>query len=146
MTFSNYVRIGVSHINKPLESSLLYLTKSQFQNEKNYALLTGKVNNIISIELQYNEPTFRGKEWFEKRLGTIDRLNTLVTTTPGEDYRIFFRYNNSLDQSFTNQHLNIRITSNHDYCYQGTGFKTIHNRKIRLLYKNEIEHLLKLKN
>ena len=38
--------------------------QSQYNNEQNFAILTGKVNDIIVIDLDNKDPTFIGLNWF----------------------------------------------------------------------------------
>lgn len=73
--------------------------KNNFTTEdnKNIAILTGKVNNIIVVDIDRpKENELDGLEYFEKNVCKLDSLNTLITKTPGGGYHIYFKYNEKI--------------------------------------------------
>ena len=69
------------------------LKESKYNNEDNFAVLTGKTNDIIVIDLDRKDTEFIGLEWFENNIGKISDIDTLVTKTINNGYHIFFKYN-----------------------------------------------------
>jgi hypothetical protein len=65
------------------------MTKSSYKDEKHFAILTGKINDIIVIDLDFKEKEFVGLQWFEDIFGAIDTQDTLVTKTNGKTIRYF---------------------------------------------------------
>ena len=68
-------------------------TESKYNGEANFAILTGKTNDIIVIDLDNKDPEFIGKKWFEENFGSLESCNTLVTETMNKGYHIYFKYN-----------------------------------------------------
>ena len=62
------IKIGVNFPkeNVKLPSKWNKITKSIYNNEKNYAILTGKINNIIVVDLDNKDPEFTALKWFEE--------------------------------------------------------------------------------
>ena len=60
------------------------LKESEYNGEDNYAILTGKVNDIIVVDLDKNKErgTWESVDWFESKFGRIMDQRTLVTRTP----------------------------------------------------------------
>lgn len=155
--FENLLKIGVTFPKKnvKLPKNWPNITKSIYDNKlhKNFAILTGKSNNIIIIDLDNKDPTFKGLVWFEKNFGKISDINTLVTKTVNGGYHIYFKYTN-LITNITSKEFNIDILSDKRCCYQGEGYPVISDSdsdnengtsKIRDLTNSEIIKVLSLK-
>ena len=74
------------------------VTKSIYNNEDNFSVLTGKVNDIIVIDLDNKKPGFKGLVWFEENFGELKNINTLVTKSFRNGYHIFFKYNKNIEK------------------------------------------------
>lgn len=135
----NFIKIGVKFPkeNVKLPSKWNKITESIYNNEKNFAVLTGKINNIIVVDLDNKEETFKGKIWFEKHFGKIELQKTLITTTINGGYHIFFKYCDKI-KNMNNKKLHIDILSDNKCCYQGEHYNIINNDKIRELTEDEI--------
>jgi Bifunctional DNA primase/polymerase, N-terminal len=103
MVFEDYVRIGVTFPKKDvkLPKNWPNLKNSVYNGEKNFAVLTGKVNNVIVVDLDRKDEDFVALKWFEDIFGDINRIDTLVTKTINGGYHIFFRYNSKLKKQIT---------------------------------------------
>ena len=140
-----FIKIGV-HFPKEqvrLPNNWNKITKSIYNNEKNYAILTGKINDIIVIDLDLKEDSFIGKEWFEKCFGKIKDQRTLVTTTINNGYHIFFKYTSKI-KNINNKHMHVDILSDNKCCYQGEHYDIINNYDIKELTNEQIDYIHQL--
>jgi hypothetical protein len=141
MAFEEMVKIGVKF---PKDKVILpkgwnKFTHSKYNNEKNYAILTGKTNNIVVIDLDNKEETFKGLKWFEGRFGEIGEVKTLVSKTINNGYHVYFKYNENIKSRINWKGMNIDILSDDRCCYEGEGYDLLSNEKIRELSHEEVE-------
>lgn len=122
------------------------ITSSIYSAEPNYAILTGKINDLIVIDLDNKDPDFIGLHWFEKNFSTIDNINTLVTKTINNGYHIYFKYNNKLSNKINMFNLNIDILTDKRCVYEGFRYNVVNNSIIRELTDDELVKLLDNKN
>jgi len=144
--FNSMVKIGVTFpkSNVKLPKNWISLTESIYANEVNFAVLTGKINNIIVIDLDKKSDDFEALIWIEDNLGPINDINTLVTKTINNGYHIFFKYTPKLKNSINCGNKHIDILSNKKCCYQGQGYDIILDNAIRALTEEEIKLFLQL--
>lgn len=123
--FENFIKFGVifpkSNVKFPKEWQKL--TISQYNNEENYAILTGKINNIIVIDLDI-KGNILSIEWFEKYFCKINDINTLTTKSINGGYHIFYKYSDSI-KSTSFKEYNVDILSDNRCCFQGQGYEII---------------------
>jgi phage/plasmid-associated DNA primase len=141
MSFDRMVRIGITFPKEKVKLPIGWnkFTQSQYNNEKNFAVLTGKVNNIVVIDLDNKEETFKGLTWFENKFGEIDKVSTLVTKTIRNGYHVYFKYNENIKSKINWNGMNIDILSDDRCCYEGEGYDIVRNEKIRELSEEELE-------
>lgn len=137
----NMVKIGVlfPKNNVKLPKGWNKFTESRYNNEKNYAILTGKINNCIVIDLD-NKDDFIGLKWFKQVFG---EFNTFTTKSINGGYHIFFKYSDKI-KNIANKKIHIDILSDERCCYQGDGYDIVNNTELRELQDNEINEILKL--
>jgi P4 family phage/plasmid primase-like protien len=116
------------------------ITSSKYHGEDNFAVLTGKINNIIIVDLDRKDPEFIGLEWFEKNFGKISEINTLITKTINNGYHVFFKYTSDIKNT-NNNDLHIDILSDLRCCYQGVGYDIINESDIRELTPIEVSFI-----
>ena len=144
--FLNMVKIGVTFpkCNVKLPKGWTKFTQSIYNNEDNFAILTGHVNDIIVIDLDKKDDLFVGLEWIETYLGALNKLNTLVTKTINNGFHIFFKYTSKLKNTINCGNKYIDILSDKKCCYQGIGYDILHDKEIRALTDVEIKLLSQL--
>lgn len=144
--FYNMIKIGVTFpkCNVKLPKNWTSITKSIYSNELNFAVLTGKINDIIVIDLDKKSDDFEALLWIENNLGSLNNINTLITKTINDGYHIFFKYTPKLKNSINCGHKHIDILSNKKCCYQGQGYDIISHNEIRSLTDQEIKLFLQL--
>ncbi|MEK7566883.1 MAG: bifunctional DNA primase/polymerase, partial [Patescibacteria group bacterium] len=144
--FKDLVKIGVTFPkdNVKLPKEWNKITSSIYNNEKNFAVLTGKINDIIVIDLDNKDPEFIAYKWLRDNLGDIYTLNTLITNTINKGYHIFFKYTTKI-KNINNKEFNIDILSDSRCCYQGDKYDVLFNNAIRELTEEEIAKILSLK-
>ena len=145
MVFEEYVRIGVTFPKKDvkLPKNWPNLKSSVYNGEKNFAVLTGKVNNVIVVDLDRKDEDFVALKWFEDIFGDINKMDSLVTKTINGGYHIFFRYNSKLKKT-NNKEYHIDILSDKCCCYQGDGYDVVVKKEPRELSNEEVKQLLML--
>lgn len=117
------------------------LKSSLYKNEPNYGILTGKLNDIIVIDLDNKDPTFKGLVWFEKNICHLTQVNTLVTTTFNKGYHVYFRYTSKIKGKKLGN-LNIDVLSDGSCCYEGRGYDILYDKEIRELSSDEINIII----
>jgi Bifunctional DNA primase/polymerase, N-terminal len=134
------VKIGVTFPkeNVKLPSKWNELKKSRYNGEKNYAVLCGKVNNVLVVDLDKKEDTFKGLKWFEDNIGKLNEINTFVTKTINGGYHIYFKYTKKLKNTNNANNMHIDILSDNKCCYQGEGYQVLVDIEIRDLTEEEI--------
>ncbi|NDC95530.1 hypothetical protein EB118_17635, partial [bacterium] len=143
--FSTFVRIGIPALTKSKKNVKLpkgwpNFTESAYNNEPNFAILTGKVNDLLVIDIDNKDPEFKGLEWFESHFGPIRLLNTLVTKTINNGFHVYFKYTDKLRSKLNVFNLNIDILSDKRCCYEGQGYTVLVDSAIRKLTECEIEY------
>jgi hypothetical protein len=134
MPFENFVKIGISlvvdskgkkHVNG-MPRKWTEIKTSIYNNEPNYAVLTGPVNDIIVVDID-NKGTFPGKEWFETNFFSLEPglTNTLVTTTISGGYHVYFKYNSQIKNHNDYLGLNIDVLCDKKCAYEGKGYNVI---------------------
>jgi P4 family phage/plasmid primase-like protien len=144
--FDNMIKIGVvfPKTNVKLPKCWNKLTQSIYNNEHNFAILTGKINDIIVIDLDKKDDEFIGLKWIEEHFGSLQNIDTLVTKTINHGYHLFFKYTSKLKNVINAGQKNIDILTDKKCCYQGIGYDIIHNKDIRTLTQDEIKLFLQL--
>lgn len=148
--FSDFVKIGVNiavdnHGKKKVSSlpkKWQELTSSIYNNELNYAVLAGQINDIIVVDLD-NKGDFPGKKWFEDNFFNLESNNeTLVTSTISGGYHVYFKYNSQVINKNNYLNLNIDILSNKKCVYEGYRYDIISNTTtIKQLTESDIKLL-----
>jgi hypothetical protein len=133
--FEKYIRYGVtiSNVNGKktvtgIPKNWQKLTKSIYNNEKNFAILSGKLNDIMVIDID-NKKGMPGKQWFEENIGNISELDTLVTQTINGGFHVYYKYNNEVKNSnnFLGKHIDVLVDSK--CVYEGFGYSVIVNKE-----------------
>jgi hypothetical protein len=142
--WDKFVRFGVSLGNPfgPKEIPVFpknwkNLTESinMSKNPANFAVLTGKINDIIVIDVDFNKNGL-GLETFEKYFGKIEELNTLVTQSWNGGYHVFFKYNPDIKNSRALRDLNIDIHSDGRCVFQGRNYPVVCDKPIQMSLMN----------
>jgi P4 family phage/plasmid primase-like protien len=147
MFFDTCVRFGVNFKNGDKKSvkfkkNWQNTIVSSYNNESHFAVLTGEINDILVIDLDFKEEKFLGLQWFEKVFGDITEMDTLVTKTNGNGYHIYFKYNEKIPKKIQNKQLYIDILSTGNCCFQGETYPVISEKSIRKLSDTEIQEIL----
>ena len=144
--FKEMIKIGVifPKINVKLPKCWTKITQSIYNNEDNFAILTGKINDIIVIDLDKKDDEFIGLKWIEEHFGSLQNIDTLITKTINHGYHLFFKYTSKLKNVINAGQKNIDILSDKKCCYQGTGYDIVNNKEIRPLSDQEIKLVLQL--
>ncbi len=146
--FQNMIKIGgvitLDHNSKKkfnfLPHNWTSLSTSIYNNEENYAILTGSINNIIVIDLDKKNDDFIALQWFEKNINILQNTNTLVTRTINGGYHIFYRYTPDLiGKKIPN--LNIDILSDKSCCFQGKNYDVLYDNPINQLTPQQIHNI-----
>lgn len=98
-------------------------------SSKNIAILTGKVNNILTVDIDKpkNEEV-DGLKYFEENVMPISELNTLITKSINGGYHIYFEYSTRLFNSIRLkdiQDVSIDIKSDKGCIFEGDGYELI---------------------
>ena len=128
------------------------LKVSQYNGEPNYAILTGKINNIFVIDLDrteeekevfktYKESTFNSKQWFEERFGALSDMNTLITTSRRGGLHIYFKYTDKIKGKKIPK-VNLDLLSDRSCCYEGAGYAILYDSEIREMSEAEISTIV----
>jgi phage/plasmid-associated DNA primase len=146
MPFESLVKIGVQFPKSQvkLPKGWNTFTQSAYNNQDNFAVLTGKVNNIIVVDLDKKDEGFIAEKWFISTFGQFTDIQTLVTTTINGGYHVYFLYNPEI-KNIANKTLHIDILSDNRCCYQGTHYDVVNNSTIRSLTDNELQAIKDLK-
>ena len=98
--FKNFVKFGIKFPkdNVVFPKNWNKLTSSNYNNEENYAILTGKINDIIVIDLDIKNNNKDSINWFELNFGYITEINTFATKSINGGYPLLYNGNNSFGQ------------------------------------------------
>jgi hypothetical protein len=124
------------------------LTSSKYHNEKNYAILTGELNNILVVDLDINEKSVikecvESMDWYRNNICELMDSKTLITKSPRNGYHIFFKYNSKIKTSVSEEHC-VDIRSTGGLIFQGERYDIINSEPIRELSEKELEAILNL--
>jgi P4 family phage/plasmid primase-like protien len=106
-------------------------------DSENFALLTGKINDIIVIDID-TKNDMPGLEWFTTHFVPLDKTDTLVTKSWSGGYHIFFRYS-PLVKSTAWKDLCIDIQSDGKCIFQGKNYDILYDNPIREFTSVELE-------
>ena len=148
--FQDFVRIGIN-LTRDSEGKKVVtgmpkkwqaLKKSVFNGESNYAVLTGKTNGILVVDLD-NKDGFPGKEWFECNFFDLENTSeTLVTSTISGGYHVYFRYTPLVKNKNDYLKMKIDILVDNKCVYEGRGYPVVSKcENIRELTESEIKLL-----
>jgi P4 family phage/plasmid primase-like protien len=149
MSFDSFIKCGCNlsrdKNNKKIISGLpkdwLHSTISIYNNEKNYMILCGKINNISVIDLDFPKNNETSSiEWFESKFGKIADINTLVTSTINQGFHIYFSYNNTLKTTTKFNNIPLDILNDNRGVLEGENYTIINNSPIRSLTDSELLH------
>jgi len=106
------------------------ITTDVTSDRDNIAIRTGKINNIICIDLDKpKDGELDGIRYFEDNVGKIEELNTLVTKTIGGGYHIYYKYTNKLKSTvkLVNVGITISIDSRNDdaIAFEGKSYDLV---------------------
>jgi len=106
------------------------ITTDVTSDRDNIAIRTGKINNIICIDLDKpKDGELDGIRYFEDNVGKIEELNTLVTQTIGGGYHIYYKYTNKLRSTVKlvniNNTISIDIRNDDAIAFEGKSYDLI---------------------
>lgn len=140
--FNNFVKIGIDmsngKSNVKLPKNWTNITESKYNNELNYAILTGQVNNIFVVDIDNKSEEFEGLKWFNTHFGDIYNQNTLVSKTINGGYHVYFLYDSRIKTRLNMNRLHIDILVNKRCVYEGRGYDIICEKPIRELTETEV--------
>jgi phage/plasmid-associated DNA primase len=167
MVFKDFIKFGVTIdiVDGKKKTSAMpknwnKLTESIYKGEDHFAVLTGKINDVLVIDLDRKDDEFIGLEWFERNFSKLSELNTLVTETINGGYHIYFKFTDQIKNVNNFGNLHIDILGNDKCCYQGKKYPVIYNgtdnvtlpansvcvKGIRAFTDNEIEKITNIIN
>jgi hypothetical protein len=144
--FNKYIKIGIEFPKKlvKLPKNWTNITKNlnMCENPVNYAILTGKINNIIVVDIDKKNNQLPGLEWFTKCFGQLKALDTLVIESINGGYHIYFQYTSSIKNknNYLSKHIDILVDKK--CVYEGKGYNILHNFPPRELTSDEIKYLI----
>lgn len=98
-------------------------------NSKNIAILTGKVNQIIVIDIDKpKNGEIDGLKYFEENVCELDKLDTIITKTYNGGYHIYFKYTEKLKNCVRLkdiQEVSIDIKSDGGCVYEGMYYQLL---------------------
>jgi phage/plasmid-associated DNA primase len=117
------------------------LEESVYNNEPNYAILTGYKNNITVIDID-KSPNDSGIKYFEKNICDINEINTLTTRTISGGFHIYFKYKKELKTTSKMNGVSIDIRNDKGCIIEGEGYPILLNKEVRELTEREMRILL----
>lgn len=121
------------------------LKESNYNGEKNFAILTGAPNDIVVVDIDKKDDEFKGLKWFEERFGSIADMNTLVTRSINGGYHAYFKYCDRLRNRINMNNLHIDILGDKRCAFEGEGYEVICDKQIRALSEEEIKYFVEEK-
>jgi hypothetical protein len=101
------------------------LTKSTSTDSDNVAILTGKINDIIVVDIDKDSI-----DSFVKHFGSFDKLDTLVTKSWNGGYHVFFEYSYVGNLRHV-KGMDIDLHSDDRFVYQGKRYPVVNDSEIR---------------
>lgn len=146
--FAGYIRIGLTRLvpSPDLPKNWPDITHTINPDNRYIAVLTGKINNIIVVDIDTKNGQTGSLKWFESHFGDIRNTNTLVTTTKSDGYHVYFKYTPKLyeKKNIKKQNLGIDILSNKACCFEGQGYGILTDCKVRELSPQELNSIVDL--
>lgn len=144
--FNDTVRIGIDlsagKKGVRLPKNWTDLTSPLYHGENNFAVLTGKINDLIVVDLDKKDDHFVGLGWFEESFGPLSDLHTLVTKTLNGGYHVYFKYNPKIRSRINMKGLHIDILTDKRCVFEGKGYNVLHDLPIRQLTEGELSLLV----
>ena len=139
--FSDFIKFGISFPKDKVKfpKSWQNLKKSKYNNEPNFALLTGKINNIIVIDLDI-KGSDKSTSWFETGFCKIQDIDTLTTKSVNGGYHVFYKYTENV-KSKSFKEFNVDILSDRRCCFGGVGYPVIKDLDIIELTPAQINYI-----
>ena len=142
--FQNMIRFPITFPKKSVKfpKSWQKLQVSTYKDESNFAILTGKINDIIVIDLDI-KGSDKSLDWFVRGFGEIDSIDTLHTKSVNGGYHVFYKWT-PLIKSTALKEYNVDILSDRKCCFGGNGYSIIgENTDIKELNKDQLDYLCK---
>ena len=120
--FYNMIRFPVKFPKKNVKfpKDWQKIKTSTYKNEPNFAILTGKINDIVVIDLDI-KGSDKSIKWFEAGFGPINCINTMYTKSVNGGYHFFYKYNENVKNK-TLKSVNVDILSDNRCCFGGEGY------------------------
>jgi hypothetical protein len=117
-------------------------------NRDNIAIISGKVNDIVVIDLDKpKEGEIDGIRYFEDNVCKIEKLNTLITKSIRGGFHIYYKYNNKLKSGVRikdiNKDISIDIRSDKSCLFEGKGYELYNDAEELLPVPEKFIKLLK---
>lgn len=144
--FRGMVKFGVKFPKKLVKfpKGWQKITESVYNEEVNYAILTGNVNDCVVVDLDKKDDIFKGKTWFEGYFGDINEIDTVVSETINGGYHIYFKYTDKI-KNINNRMMGVDVLTDGSCCYQGEGYKVLNRCELRELTNDEVTEINSLK-
>jgi P4 family phage/plasmid primase-like protien len=149
--FNDFIKIGCKverdESNKKIITGLpkewLYSNTSLYNNDENFMIICGKVNNITVIDLDFPKNNESDSiKWFIERFGELSEINTLVTKTINNGFHVYFSYNDALKTTTKFNGIPLDILNDKKGVLEGKGYEIINDSDIRELTDSELLHFL----
>lgn len=129
--FESFVKTGISKDG--------FQQKGVYNGEPKFSIKTGKVNDIIVLDLGFTSVC-----WFERNFFKLDGTSeTLVISTPNKGYHVYFKYTYLVKSRFKCRGLDLDIHSDGRNVYAGDGYNVVSNSsKIREMSWKEVNKLV----
>ena len=97
------------------------------KQSKNVGVLTGKINNIIVVDLDMDKNNKKsGMEWFENNFGKIEDFNTLITKSISGGRHLYFKFSKEIKVgNGIIEGYNVDIKGDKGFMYEGTDYDLI---------------------
>jgi P4 family phage/plasmid primase-like protien len=122
---------------------------SKYNNQKDFCILTGAINDILVIDLDRTKEEkekdikdFTSLKWFTSIFGEITDVKTLITSTVNGGFHIYFKYTDNIKHK-EQVHPKVDIISDKGCVYEGSFYKIFNDYQIISLTDNQIKQLKK---
>lgn len=141
------VRIGIEFPKSEVKLPKAWnkLEESVYRGERNWMVLTGKVNDIIVIDMdKKGESNIKSIDWFNMTFGRVpEEMDTYVTGSINGGYHVYFKYNGKI-KNINNKEMKLDILTDGKGVYQGDGYKVMVDVEPRELRHEELEAIIGL--
>jgi hypothetical protein len=119
----------------------LSLKESSYNNEENYMILAGKINDItiIDLDISKNESDANSIKWFTDNISKIADINTFTTKTISGGYHVYFKYTPELKTTTKLHGIPLDILNDGKGVLEGTGYTILNNVAIRPFSNEELK-------